>query len=69
MKSAAKNAIIKGVPALKGAEVTARDLRGGAALVIAGLIAEGRTTVRDIFHIQRGYEDLDRGIEGSRWID
>ena len=57
-----KNAIIKGVPALKGAEVTARDLRGGAALVIAGLMAEGRTTVRDVFHIQRGYEDLDRGL-------
>ena len=58
-----KNAIIKGVEALCGAEVYARDLRGGAALVLAGLRAEGRTVVNDTFHIHRGYEDFEKGIK------
>lgn len=57
-----KNAIIKGVGSLCGAEVYARDLRGGAALVLAGLMAEGRTVVNDTFHIHRGYEDFEKGI-------
>ena len=58
-----KNAIIKGVEALCGAEVYARALRGGAALVLAGLMAEGRTVVNDTFHIHRGYEDFEKGIK------
>lgn len=58
-----KNAIIKGGEALCGAEVYARDLRGGAALVLAGLMAEGRTVVNDTFHIHRGYEDFEKGIK------
>jgi len=57
-------AIVKGVQRLYGANVTATDLRGGAGLVIAGLSAEGYTTVEDIYHIDRGYlaieEDLCR---------
>ena len=53
-----KNAIIKGVKTLQGKEVEAKDLRGGAALVIAGLMAEGKTVVNNAFHIQRGYEDF-----------
>lgn len=57
-----KNAIIKGVKSLHGKEVDAKDLRGGAALVLAGLTAEGKTTVNNTFHIQRGYEDFDKGI-------
>lgn len=57
-----KNAIIKGTDSLVGKEVRALDLRGGAALVLAGLMAEGRTVVRDVIHIQRGYEDLDKGF-------
>lgn len=51
-------AIVRGVPALHGAEVYAHDLRGGAALVLAGLAAEGRTVVNDIRHIDRGYENM-----------
>lgn len=51
-------AIIKGVQKLTGAKVTAPDLRGGAALVIAGLVAEGETVVYNIKHIDRGYEEL-----------
>lgn len=51
------HAIVEGVSHLEGAPVASTDLRGGAALVIAGLAAEGETIVRDIFHIDRGYED------------
>lgn len=58
-----KNAIIKGVNSLCGAEVFAKDLRGGAALVIAGLMAEGKTIVNDGNHIMRGYEDFENGIK------
>lgn len=51
-------AVISGVDKLHGAEVRAMDLRGGAAMVVAGLIAEGETTVTDIHLIERGYDDL-----------
>ncbi|MDP4092173.1 MAG: UDP-N-acetylglucosamine 1-carboxyvinyltransferase [Bacillota bacterium] len=52
-------AVIKGVKKLNGASVTARDLRGGAALIIAGLAAEGDTTINGLHHVERGYEDID----------
>ena len=52
-------AIIDGVEGLTGARVSAPDLRAGAALVIAGLAAEGITVVDDIVYIQRGYEDFE----------
>lgn len=52
-------AIIDGVEGLTGARVSAPDLRAGAALVIAGLAAEGITIVDDIVYIQRGYEDFE----------
>jgi len=51
-------AVIKGVRKLTGANVYARDLRGGAALVLAGLAADGETVVHGIRHIERGYEDI-----------
>jgi UDP-N-acetylglucosamine 1-carboxyvinyltransferase len=50
------HAIVRGVPRFSGAQVKAPDLRGGAALVMAGLVADGYTTVSDIYHIDRGYE-------------
>jgi UDP-N-acetylglucosamine 1-carboxyvinyltransferase len=53
-----KTAIITGPTPLKGEEVVATDLRAGAAMVIAGLIAKGKTTVNDIEHILRGYENI-----------
>ncbi|MDO5755243.1 MAG: UDP-N-acetylglucosamine 1-carboxyvinyltransferase [Tissierellia bacterium] len=49
---------IAGVPQLKGAKVRATDLRAGAALVLAGLTTEEETTVSDIYHIDRGYNDI-----------
>ncbi len=53
-----KTAIISGSKKLIGAEVTATDLRAGAALVLAGLVAENTTIINEIEHIERGYEDL-----------
>ena len=53
-----KMAVVKGVPNLTGATVAATDLRAGAALVIAGLMAKGTTTVTSIKYIDRGYEDI-----------
>jgi UDP-N-acetylglucosamine 1-carboxyvinyltransferase len=59
-----KMAIIKGEPTLYGAEVVASDLRAGASLVLAGLVAKGYTTIHDIHHIDRGYEQLELAFQG-----
>lgn len=56
-------AVITGVKRLRGAQVQAHDLRGGAGLVIAGLNAEGKTVVRDATIIERGYEDICRDLK------
>lgn len=53
-----KSAIIEGVDSLYGAPVNATDLRAGAALIIAGLASSGTTEVSNIYHIDRGYEDI-----------
>ena len=53
-----RSAIVEGVPKLKGAAVNATDLRAGAALVLAGLVAEGETEVGYLYHIDRGYDNL-----------
>ena len=53
-----KVAVIEGVKELTGAPVRATDLRGGAAMIIAGLIARGTTQIEEIIHIERGYEDV-----------
>lgn len=63
-------AVIKGVPRLMGAEVKSPDLRASAALVIAGLGAEGITEVSGLSHLDRGYEKLEekfRGLGASIW--
>ncbi|HHY75205.1 MAG TPA: UDP-N-acetylglucosamine 1-carboxyvinyltransferase [Firmicutes bacterium] len=57
-----RTAIIKGVPALSGAMVEATDLRSGASLVLAGLAAEGKTVVRGIHNIDRGYERFEEKL-------
>ena len=57
-------AVISGVERFTGARVSAPDLRAGAALVIAGLAAEGITIVDDIYYIERGYENLDQKFQG-----
>ena len=52
-------AFVKGVKTLKGTDITAHDLRGGAALVLAGLQAEGQTTLYGVRHVERGYYNFD----------
>lgn len=57
-----RTAIVEGVEKLYGAPVRATDLRGGAALVVAGLGAEGRTSVYGVYHIDRGYELIENKL-------
>ncbi len=64
IKIESRSAIIKGVEKLSGARVKAHDLRAGAALVLAGLAAEGSTVVSDIAHIDRGYDSLELKLRG-----
>ncbi len=59
-----RTAVVKGVPGLTGAEVEASDLRSGAALVLAGLVAEGTSCVEGVYHIDRGYENLEGKLRG-----
>lgn len=58
IKSTTQNAIIKGKTPLEGEIVTATDLRAGAAMIVAGLIAKGKTMILDVEHILRGYENI-----------
>ena len=58
IKIEGRSAVVPGEQLLEGAQVTATDLRAGAALVLAGLIAEGSTEISDIYHIERGYSDF-----------
>ncbi|HYS10098.1 MAG TPA: UDP-N-acetylglucosamine 1-carboxyvinyltransferase [Myxococcales bacterium] len=55
-------AVVRGVPALSGAQVMATDLRASASLVLAGLRAEGRTLVHRVYHLDRGYESLEKKL-------
>jgi UDP-N-acetylglucosamine 1-carboxyvinyltransferase len=55
-------ALVRGVDRLHGAEVMATDLRASVSLVLAALVAEGETTVHRIYHLDRGYESLDRKL-------
>ena len=64
VKVEGNTAVIYGVDKLTGAQVSAPDLRAGAALVIAGLAAEGITIVDDIVYIQRGYESFEDKLRG-----
>jgi UDP-N-acetylglucosamine 1-carboxyvinyltransferase len=52
------HAVVRGVPRLSGAPVRAHDIRAGAAMVVAGLAAEGETVISGVHHIDRGYDDL-----------
>ncbi|MCR1900195.1 UDP-N-acetylglucosamine 1-carboxyvinyltransferase [Irregularibacter muris] len=59
-----RTAILEGVSALTGAEVSATDLRAGAALVLAGLVAQGKTIINNIYHIDRGYDGIEEKLRG-----
>ena len=64
LKIEGNTVMITGVPALKGAQVMATDLRASACLVIAGLVAEGETVVDRIYHMDRGYEHIEKKFRG-----
>jgi UDP-N-acetylglucosamine 1-carboxyvinyltransferase len=53
------SAYVDGVPGLKGAPVMATDLRASVSLVIAGLVADGETTINRVYHLDRGFEALE----------
>jgi UDP-N-acetylglucosamine 1-carboxyvinyltransferase len=67
------HAVVRGVPRLSGAPVRASDIRAGAALVVAGLGAEGETVVADAHHVARGYQDLPGRLRALgadvTWVD
>ena len=55
-------AVVTGVPHLNGATVMATDLRASASLIIAGLVAEGETLIDRIYHLDRGYEQIEEKL-------
>jgi UDP-N-acetylglucosamine 1-carboxyvinyltransferase len=57
------SALVKGVPGLSGAPVMATDLRASACLILAGLIAENTTEVHRVYHLDRGYENLEKKFQ------
>ena len=57
------SAIVRGVKKLSGAPVMATDLRASFALILAGLVAEGETTVNRVYHLDRGYEKLEEKLK------
>jgi len=62
IKIEGNSAVVKGVPKLSGAPVMASELRGGAGLVLAGLAAENQTVVSRVYHIDRGYENMEKKL-------
>ena len=61
-----KTAIIRGPTKLTGAEVMATDLRASVSLVLAGLVADNRTVINRIYHLDRGYEDLENKLKNCK---
>ncbi|MCH7886603.1 MAG: UDP-N-acetylglucosamine 1-carboxyvinyltransferase [Candidatus Marinimicrobia bacterium] len=64
VKLKGNSAIVNGVEKLKGAPIMSTDIRASASMVIAGLMAEGRTELHRIYHLDRGYEDLENKLRG-----
>jgi UDP-N-acetylglucosamine 1-carboxyvinyltransferase len=64
IKVEGNTAIVRGVPHMSGAQLMATDLRASASLVLAGLVAEGDTVVDRIYHIDRGYENIEEKLGG-----
>ena len=55
-----RTAIVEGVAKLTGCQVKATDLRAGAAMILGGLVAEGETRISDVYHIDRGYVEIEK---------
>ena len=58
-----RSAIIEGVEKLTGTQVKATDLRAGAGLILSALAAEGKTEISDIYHIERGYYNIEKKLK------
>ena len=56
-------AIVSGPSNLRGADLGSFDLRAGASLITAGLIAKGKTVIRDVYQVDRGYEEIDKKLK------
>jgi UDP-N-acetylglucosamine 1-carboxyvinyltransferase len=63
IKLVGSSAVVRGVPYLSGAPIMAGDLRASASLILAGLVARGKTQVSRVYHLDRGYERLDKKLE------
>jgi UDP-N-acetylglucosamine 1-carboxyvinyltransferase len=64
IKVEGNTAVVQGVPKMTAAPVMATDLRASASLVLAGLVAAGDTTVDRVYHIDRGYENIEEKLSG-----
>ncbi len=62
IKTEGNNAIVRGVKALTGAEVMATDLRASVSLILAALATDGETTINRVYHLDRGYEDIEKKL-------
>lgn len=58
-----RSAVVEGVDFLQGAQVKATDLRAGAALILAGMVAEGTTEISDVYHLDRGYVSIEKKLQ------
>lgn len=63
IKIEGRSAVVEGIPVLSGARVKATDLRAGASLIIAGLAAEGKTFIDNVYHIDRGYSGIEKKLK------
>lgn len=64
IKIEGRSAVVQGVDRLQGAQVKATDLRAGAALILAGMVADGPTEISDIYHVDRGYVEIEEKLRG-----
>ena len=62
IKIEGRSAVVEGVDFLQGAQVKATDLRAGAALILAGMVAEGTTEISDVYHVDRGYVNIENKL-------
>ena len=63
LKQNGSKVIVKGTKKLVGAEVMATDLRASSSLIIAGLMAQGKTTINRVYHLDRGYENIEEKLK------
>ena len=63
LKQNGSKVVINGISGLNGAQVMATDLRASSSLIIAGLMANGKTTINRVYHLDRGYENIEKKLQ------